>query len=463
MIYITGLNGSRAIGYKAAGYILEFGYMGISTETATRIEPLISGAKAVLAKNDRGTYSVPTGSLYPFQWNWDSAFTAMGLSTFTEDRAWTELDTLFTAQWQTGLVPHIVFHKIVDSYFPGPAVWATRNVPASSGISQPPVTATATRYILEHTKDRKRAEERAAALYGHMIAWHDWWARERDPDAIGLVGCLHPWEGGTDNAPVWDTTLAAVPPSKTDYRRRDTGLVDESMRPTKFEYDRYLYLVELYRSLNWDDREIWKHTPFKVGDAGLNAILAGDERDLIALAKRFGTPTELSRLIDRAARRKAAFERLWDGDANMFLSIDLLTHKTIPARTHAGFLAFWGGVASPGHAAAMDAEMTRWLDMCEYGLPTVAPDDPLFDRKRYWRGPSWPCTNWLIGMGLENYGYSDIAERLRQSTLRLIEKSGFCEYYDPLSGEGLGGNCFTWTAATCLGWIADFKKKIAGL
>ena len=37
-------------------------------------------AYAILAANDRGGYTVPTDRLYPFQWNWDSAFVAMGLS-----------------------------------------------------------------------------------------------------------------------------------------------------------------------------------------------------------------------------------------------------------------------------------------------------------------------------------------------------------------------------------------------
>jgi hypothetical protein len=32
-------------------------------------------------------------------------------------------------------------------------------------------------------------------------------------------------------------------------------------------------------------------------------------------------------------------------------------------------------------------------------------------------------------------------------SLALIAEGGFAEYYDPLTGEGLGGGRFTWTAA----------------
>ena len=43
-----------------------------------------------------------------------------------------------------------------------------------------------------------------------------------------------------------------------EYTRRDTSHVDPSMRPTKYDYDRYLKLVQLGASVNWDQRELKK-------------------------------------------------------------------------------------------------------------------------------------------------------------------------------------------------------------
>ena len=86
---------------------------------ATRSEQ----ARAVLRANDRGGYCVPTARLYPFQWNWDSAFVAMGWATFDEARGWNEIESLLKGQWEDGLVPQIVFHAPSDDYFPGPEVW----------------------------------------------------------------------------------------------------------------------------------------------------------------------------------------------------------------------------------------------------------------------------------------------------------------------------------------------------
>tara|TARA_B100000674_G_C37084484_1_gene577419 strand:+ start:247 stop:483 length:237 start_codon:yes stop_codon:yes gene_type:complete len=45
----------------------------------------------ILTKNDRGGFTVWTSVLYPHQWNWDSASTAIGITTYNKIRAWQEL------------------------------------------------------------------------------------------------------------------------------------------------------------------------------------------------------------------------------------------------------------------------------------------------------------------------------------------------------------------------------------
>jgi hypothetical protein len=37
--------------------------------------------------------------------------------------------------------------------------------------------------------------------------------------------------------------------------------------------------------------------------------------------------------------------------------------------------------------------------------------------------------------------------------LTTLEESGFAEYYDPRSGESLGGDTFTWTAAMVMEFL----------
>ena len=52
--------------------------------------------------------------------------------------------------------------------------------------------------------------------------------------------------------------------------------------------------------------------------------------------------------------------------------------------------------------------------------------------------------------GLRANGLDDLAGSLDDGTVRAIERAGFCEYFDPTTGEGLGGEAFSWTAAAYL-------------
>ena len=86
---------------------------------------------------------------YPAQWNWDSAFIALGYSYFNLDFSITEIETLLNGQWDDGMVPHILFHEKDTSYFPNHTTWQCgKNIP-SSGITQPPVLASILRKIVE--------------------------------------------------------------------------------------------------------------------------------------------------------------------------------------------------------------------------------------------------------------------------------------------------------------------------
>ena len=150
-------------------------------------EELIQHARQVLSDNDRGTYTVPTHGLYPFQWNWDSALSALGFAHFDEPRAWTEIDTLMAHQWEDGMVPHIIFHQKDDGYFPGPDVWATGRTVPTSGITQPPVAGFAVRRIHDRATDKSLATQKAKALLPKIHAWHQWFYRCRDPQGTGLI------------------------------------------------------------------------------------------------------------------------------------------------------------------------------------------------------------------------------------------------------------------------------------
>jgi len=186
----------------------------VSTED---VGPRLSDAElreraiAVLVRNHREGYTVPAVGLYPFQWCWDSGPIALGWAAAGRwDDAWAELTRLMSAQWPSGMVPHIVFWHDDKNYFPGPEIWATGRTPASSGITQPPLPASAAARLFAGDPDRERAVTSLRSLWPGLMAWLSWIERARKgPHGANVV--VHPWESGMDNSPSWDQPLSVVP------------------------------------------------------------------------------------------------------------------------------------------------------------------------------------------------------------------------------------------------------------
>jgi hypothetical protein len=413
---------------------------------------ITDAAIAILRENDRGTYTVPTKGLYPFQWNWDSCLTALGQRHFDEARAWTEIETLFAHQWPDGMVPHIVFHQQDDGYFPGPDVWATGRPVATSGITQPPVAGFALGRLFDRAADRAAAEARARALLPKVTAWHRWFHAMRDPGGEGLVAILHPWESGRDNSVDWDAPFARVPTEGiAPYTRRDTQHADPAHRPTKEQYDRYLWLVEHFRGLGWDNARLHDASPFRVVDPGFNAILIRSCGDLADLAEALGEPGLADENREMAARGLAALDGLWSEARGQYLCRDRVAGALIDSPSVGGLLAAFAPIPADRAAriaATIDGHGTR------FRVASHPPGAAGYQPKRYWRGPVWLVVNYMIADGLVRAGQGAAAEAITRSSLDLIRESGFAEYYDPETGEPLGGGRFTWTAAMVLEFLA---------
>jgi glycogen debranching enzyme len=209
-------------------------------------------------------------------------------------------------------------------------------------------------------------------------------------------------------------------------------------------------LVELYRAHDYGPG-IVREAPFRVADVATNCILLRADRDLLWLADRLGVQAPRDEIAGWIGRAAAAFTRFRDPATGLWRSYDLRVDAPVPTPTHAGFLAFWAGVGD----AALAERLATWLAGTRYGLASVRADDPRFERRRYWRGPIWAITNFLIGEGLAESGFKGLARRLRDDTAGLIAEHGFFEYFDPLDGRGCGGDRFSWTAAMWLAWAGQ--------
>ena len=414
-------------------------------------------ATTILQENDRGDYTVPTDRLYPFQWNWDSCLTALGQRYVDAKRAWLEIETLLAHQWPDGMVPHIVFHQDDENYFPGPAVWQTGRPVPTSGITQPPVLGYVMRRLFDEAEDKDLAIAKVKDLLPKAAAWHQWFYRCRDPEGTGLVAILHPWESGRDNSIDWDDALAAVPGEGVEpYVRRDTQHVEASERPTSAEYDRYLWLVQRARHFDWDNSRLHDLLPFKMVDPGFNAILIRSDRDLAVLAEAVGLDKLANEARERVKKAMAAIEALWHEGLGQYVCYDRAAGRLVESASIAGLIPVLAGVAKSDRLAARIAAL---LDRSPFGVASHDKNDPRYDGKRYWRGPSWLIVNSLLEDGLKQTGHHSIAKRVTEASLALVKKGGFAEYYDPDSGKPHGGGRFTWTAAITLEILRRADKE----
>lgn len=426
---------------------------------------LAGRALEVLDGNWIGHATKPSRRLYPHQWSWDSACHAIGYARLDQDRAEQELLSLFRGQWRNGLLPHIVFTDGA-AYFPGPEFWQTERSPdapprpRTSGIVQPPIHATATLQVYRLGKDRDRAEAFARDMLPKLVVWHDYIYRERTRGDGALAEVWHPWETGMDNSPLWDGPLARItltPDEVPEYRRVDTQLAEASERPTNADYDRYAYLVRVFREHRYEATAIRETSPFVVQAVIFNSLLVQSNRDLAELARVSGDdPAPHEARAEQTAEAMNA--RLWDDASELYADFDVRAEELITTPTAGSFTPLYAGVPSRERAELLVGHLQNAgvaLGVHEWALASLPPDDPRFEPTLYWRGPIWPIMNWFLYRGLVRYGYLELARRVRATLVELPRRSGFWEHYSPENGSGHGGDRFSWTAALMLDALYD--------
>jgi len=418
------------------------------------VTKLADVALSVLRGNNTGLFVKPAADVYPFQWNWDSALIAIGLARADAARGRQEVRALLRGQWADGMVPHMVFHDANVDYSPGPELWDSAACPgaplvATSGLTQPPVLATAVRALHEASADLSFLEEVLPALE----AWHVWLHRERDFDGSGLVAIVHPWESA-DNAPRFDRALARLRRDPVPaFDRSDRRHLAADERPTDRDYEGYMAIVHSLRRCDYRPRSLTE-APFAYVDVSFNSVLAAAEDDLAWLWRELGEGG--ARAAAAATRVRTALAGRWDDDAAVYRELDLHRGEEEVTGNVGELMPLYAGVPDEPQARRLFREALWAADRygpapeAPWAVTTVSRSNPDFDARRYWRGPVWVNINWFLVRGLERLGLTAEAEELRRMTLRLVEASGFSEYYDPATGEPLGSRDFSWSAALTL-------------
>ena len=392
--------------------------------------PLAAAAEVALRANwregrHRGGlqygYTCPAPPRYRHMWHWDSCFHAIAWRLVDPARARTELRTVLRSGRPDGFLPHTVF-------WDAPAGWRRAPLYATRGLLGdwrtesigPPLLALAWEIVAAASPDEPDfAGEALQELAAHM----DWLARTRDPDDDGLLTIVLPDESGLDDSPKYEPVFG------------------------RLTHDRlgYLLLIERARRLRWDVRALTERYDHHVEDVWMNVAYA---LSLRALGRLAGDPSWTQR-AERVER--ALLDRCYDERTGLFF--DLAGRDERPVR-----VSTWSALSPlvldgiPEHVRRRIVEQ-HLLDARRYhapvGIPSVSMEEPTFnprwDRFRCWRGPSWINTAWLLVPAMRRLGYEAEAARIVASLVTTTERDGFREYYDPLTGEGLGARNFGWS------------------
>ena len=363
-------------------------------------------------------YSRPSPSHYYWQWYWDSAFHAIVWRRFAPERSRLELESLLNGGRDDGFIGHTIFwDRPVDMRRRWTYNIASRDAPNTSTI-QPPLLAWAWRIAVGDPSDDPR-----------IARHHRWLEHHRDLDGDGLLWILQPDESGLDSSPKFDAIWG---------RRAHAHLG-------------FVALIHRNRRRKWDMQRVYADGGPVVCEVVVN-VLWGLAR--MAAGEPSITPALVDRMWDE---RRGLFMDLARGDLARPDEMDEL-----PGGDRRTRVSTWSALA-PLALPDLPEEIGRRLVeehlldperyWTAYPAPSVSAEEPSFEARdwenlmvrRYWRGPTWINSAWLIWLGLRRLGYDEQAEAMAKALCEAYAREGSREFYEPFTGEGLGAREFGWS------------------
>ena len=378
-------------------------------------------------------YTKPSPSTYPYQFFWDTCFHVFILNALGEhEMAKKHLVSLFSLQEENGFVGHMIYWERI---LPGRLVDIFQSKPGlklfhshMSALVQPPLAAQAVLKTFQETNDHAFL----SSIFPKLKKYYRWLAENRDFDGDGLLSIISPFESGMDWKPTYDPVVG-FPEKKADYRL--------FWKVVSVDFRNFLH--------NYDLKTIYDKNYFIVKDAGFNTIYA---QNLQAMATLCTMVNDLDADYYKALTKKviqSILEVMYDDESAAFYDVYGKKNEKIKILTPTIFFP----VVINGIPEAISRKVieTHFFNNEEFAapftIPSIAMNHPSFNPHQsmyIWRGPTWVVYNWFMHQFLMDKGFKKEAGQLVDSIKKLIRKSGFREYYNPLTGEGYGAQDFTW-------------------
>ncbi|KNC89051.1 alpha-glucosidase [Trabulsiella odontotermitis] len=403
-------------------------------------------------------------------WPWDTWKQAYAMAHFNPQIAKENIRAVFS--WQiapddpvrpqdAGFIPDLIAWNLSPARGGDGGNWNERN-------TKPSLAAWSVMEVYNVTKDKAWLEE----MYPKLVAYHDWWLRNRDHNGNGVpeygatrdnankntadILTAASWESGRDDAATFgfidndqldnyvakggkrgDWTVNVSENRSKDGTLLGYSLMQESVDQASYMYSDNHYLAEMATILG------------KTADAERYRQLAKNLADYINTCM-FDTQSGFYydiRLEDKPLANGCAGKPIVER-----------------GKGPEGWSPLFNGAATQQHA---DAVVKVMLDPNEFNtfvpLGTAALTNPAFGADIYWRGRVWVDQFWFGLKGMEQYGHRDealqLADKFFKHAKGLTADGPIQENYNPLTGDQQGAPNFSWSAAHLYMLYNDFFRK----
>ena len=256
---------------------------------------------------------------------------------------------------------------------------------------KPPVHGwTLVRMMEQMTLTREQMTE----AYMRLGAWTSWWYNYRDPDHDGICEYHHGNDSGWDNSTVFkDSSMVESPDLSAELVLQTEALGILAGKLGKYEEQKY-----------WEER----------------------------------SKKQLDDML----------EHCFDGDRPF--ATDCITNKPIESRSLLPYTSIILGKRLPKEKRDYIIKALKEQFLTEHGFATEMVDSPLYQSDGYWRGPIWAPTMTMLLDGLWQCGEEELVKTVAERYVAMVDKTGFPENYDSLTGDGNRDRAFAWTASSFL-------------
>ncbi len=384
-------------------------------------------------KEERIIFTAPSPGTYNQQWFWDSCLHSLVWQKIdTDERAFDELKSLYIGKGERDLFPHMIFwdYKKTDLFW----LIFDRLYPTNrySELIQPPIIGYPLLKLLEN------GHEKIDELTQETFRYYKQLAECRDPEKSGLITIVHPWESGLDSSPKFDLELE-----------------DKKMLRIK-QWSRMRNLLKEFHMYNWNQNQMALKSSFRVKCVLTNTLYLWGLSSFIEVLDKLKFKDEKQELeVIKQRALTGLLDKCWNEEDGLFYDIDMnrnFTHQ-IKISTISSLLPLMLDIPK-NMKDQLIAHLTNKEEFwTKYPIPTVSMSERSFnptDSSLLWRGPTWINTNYFIWLGLKKHKEDKFANLIATKTKVLVEKSGFREFYNPLTGEGAGAENFGWSTLAVL-------------